>query len=167
LRKCAIKKSILFSVPIILMLGTTTMATEIKASPSKNHTCEVKNPEKKFNKENKGFHYTRSATLILINKYGIRMDEVTKAKEGGKTVFDLAKSKGVTEQQLKDLILAPRLKIIDEMVMTGELTKEDAENVKGRMKQNINNWNGKLDNFDANKKCKPKMKEKDTITSID
>lgn len=164
MKKCAIKKAILLSVPLTFMLSTTVFASEVNVNPlCANKSCESKKPGKQFKKANKDYHYTRSATLILINKYGIKMDEITKAKESSKTIFDLAKTKGITEQQLKDLVLAPRLKTIDEMVATGELTKEDSEIIKSKIKQNISNWTGKLDNFDPNKRGKLKSKEKDTI----
>lgn len=148
MKRTTIKKSILLSIPLTFMLNTAAMAiVSNNEPPVTQHSCDVKNPKKHFNRENKGNHYTRSATLILINKYGVRMDEITKAKESGKTVFDIAQSKGLDKQKLKDLILAPRLKTIDEMVSTGELTKEDGELVKNRMKQHIEKWDGKLENY--------------------
>lgn len=167
MKKCVIKKAILLSVPLTFMLNSTIMAVEFINNPSTNHKYEINNPNKKFNKSNKDYHYTRSAILILINKYGIKTDEIMKAKESGKTVFDLAKTKGISEQQLKDLVIAPRLKTIDGMVETGELTKEDGELIKLKMKQHINNWTGKLDNYDPNDKGKVKLKEKDTGSNID
>lgn len=162
MKKGLIKKAVLLAIPLTFMLSTTALAfEEVKGTPPMNHSCETKNPKKQINKENKGKHYTRSATLILMNKYGVKPDEITKAKESGKTVFDLAKIKGVEEQQLRDLILAPRLKTIDEMVLTGELTKEEGEMVKSKMKQHISNWDGKLNNYNP-EKDKFKIKEKNT-----
>ena len=90
-------------------------------------------------------HYYHTASKILENKYGISSSDIEKAKKEGKTFFDLAKTKGVSQADFKAAIISPKLKAIDASLATGELTKEKASDLKTKLKESISNWDGKIE----------------------
>ena len=80
-----------------------------------------------------------AVTNVLKSKFGVTEDEINKAAQSGKSLYDVAKDKGVTDDQLKGAVLEERTKAIDQAVKDGTITKEQADLMKERMSTNCNN----------------------------
>lgn len=87
----------------------------------------------------RGYDYI---TSILKNKLGLSDEEITSAGNSGKSIYDLAKEKGMSDEQLKAALLEERTKAIDEAINKGALSKEDGEALKEKLMANIENCNG-------------------------
>jgi polyhydroxyalkanoate synthesis regulator phasin len=132
------RKLFIFTLILILALQSKVFAqipSENISKPKCDHQCKH------------NFHFTHSSIRILKNKYNVKAEEIEKAKAEEKTIFDIAKSKGLTETKLKELIIAPKLKALDEMINTGEMNKENGEALKVKLKEEIKNWNGKIEHM--------------------
>jgi hypothetical protein len=140
-------KLLALSLFLVFALEGTVFASELP-SLKKGSDQDTKIESKAF-KETR--HFSHSASRILENKYGIKAEDIEKAKTSGKTFFDLAKEKGLNEADLKAAIIAPRLKALEEAVNTGELSNEKAEEIKTKTKENIQEWDGKIENFKEHK----------------
>jgi hypothetical protein len=87
----------------------------------------------------RGYDYI---TNILKNKLGLSDVDITNAANSGKTPYDLATEKGMTEEQVKASLLEERAKAIDAAVAKGTITKEEGETLKANLKINIENCTG-------------------------
>jgi len=85
-----------------------------------------------------GFRGFDVITNILKGK-GVTDTEITDAVNSGKTLYSLAEEKGITNDQFKSSMLEERIKIIDDAVANGTLTKEQGELSKERITENIAN----------------------------
>ena len=65
---------------------------------------------------------------------GMTQDQIYAERAEGKTLFDIAKEKGVTDQQLIDAMLASRQEAIDQAVKDGQITQEQADWMIAKMK---------------------------------
>ncbi|AWI05971.1 hypothetical protein [Clostridium drakei] len=86
-----------------------------------------------------GHDYVQS---ILKDKLGITDKEITDALNSGKTMYDLAKDKGMTEEQFKAALLEERNKAIDKAVADGKITKEEGASMKEKLKSNMESCTG-------------------------
>lgn len=84
----------------------------------------------------------------VANGYSVMTDTITKllgmtwqqvydARVSGKTMSDIAKSKGITDQQLIDAMLAGQKSVIDQAVKDGRLTQAQADWMAARMKSMV------------------------------
>lgn len=80
-----------------------------------------------------GYDYVNS---VLKNKLGLTEKEITDGLNSGKTVYDLAKTKGITEEQFKTALYEERSNALDEAVTKGTLTKEQGDTLKTDLKIN-------------------------------
>ncbi|MBC2581720.1 hypothetical protein [Clostridium sp. DJ247] len=87
----------------------------------------------------RGYDYVES---ILKNNLGMTEKEITNGLNSGKTMYDLAKEKGMTEEQFKAALLDERNKAIDKAVADGKITKEEAQAIKVTLKNNLENCTG-------------------------
>lgn len=87
----------------------------------------------------RGYDYI---TSILKNKLGLSDEEITSARNSGKSIYDLAKEKGMGDEQLKAALLEERTKAIDEAINKGTLSKEDGEALKEKLMANIESCTG-------------------------
>lgn len=85
-----------------------------------------------------------SASEVLINKIGATNSEVEEAKLLSMTAFDLAKDKGFSEEQLKMFINQERVRPIDELILNRKISHDIGEQVKEKIIQNTDSWNGSL-----------------------
>lgn len=105
------------------------------------------------NDENHGFCMHRGCKekrfkniySILENKMGITEEEVNEAISEGKTVFDVVKDKGFSEEQLKDFIINERCRKIDELVLNRKITRDLGERIKNKIRIKMYNWDGRLE----------------------
>ncbi len=85
-----------------------------------------------------------SANDALINKIGATNAEVEEAKLLHMTAYDLAKDKGFSEEQLKMFINQERVRPIDELILNRKISNEVGEQVKEKIKDHTNSWDGEL-----------------------
>ena len=143
-----IKKIIISSLLLVLTLQFNVFAGDNSLRKVSNaDPASAKEPIKMEFKDGckHCHHLSRSAINILKNKYGIKKEAIEKAISEGKTIFDVAKDNKITVDQLKSLIISPKMKAIDEMVVTGELTKENADKMKSKFKEMLDKWDGKIE----------------------
>lgn len=81
-----------------------------------------------------GYEYVE---VVLKNKLGMTDKEITDGLNAGKTMYDLAKEKGMTEEQLKAAVLEEKNKAVDKAVVDGKITKEEGETLKANLKNNV------------------------------
>jgi len=79
---------------------------------------------------------------ILKSKLGLSDTDITNSINSGKTLYDLATEKGMTQDELKAYLLEERSKAIDDAVSKGTITKEEGENLKANLNTNIQNCTG-------------------------
>ena len=132
------KKSFITSLVVALTLvgGATAFAASTVAS-----TPSASNPVGNCLYYGKSIAMSgySSVTNVLKSKFGVTDGEINKATQSGKTLYDVAKDKGVTDDQLKGAVLDERTKAIDQAVKDGTMTKEQGDSMKDRM--NINSKN--------------------------
>lgn len=87
----------------------------------------------------RGYDYVEA---VLKDKLGMIDEEITAGFNSGKTMYDLAKEKGMTEDELKTALLEERIKAIDKAVADGNITKEEGDSIKENLKNNMDNCTG-------------------------
>lgn len=73
---------------------------------------------------------------------GIDKEKLKDAKLSGKNFFDLAKEKGYTEQQAREILIKNNNDAINKAVQEGKITKEKADEVLTRSKKKLMEWDG-------------------------
>lgn len=135
----ALALTLTIGVGATVYAASSTPATSA-AKPSNNQTyseCPRTNLRNITGK--RGYDFVVAA---LKNKFGIKEDEILKAREAGKTLYQFAKEKNISEDKLKEAILEEKNKAIDEAVTKGTISKEEAASLKARIKDNMNNFKG-------------------------
>jgi hypothetical protein len=87
----------------------------------------------------RGYDYVEA---VLKDKLGMTDAEITAGFNSGKTMYDLAKEKGITEDEFKASLLEERNKAIDKSLTDGTITKDEAYSLKETLKTNIDNCIG-------------------------
>lgn len=87
----------------------------------------------------RGYDYVEA---VLKDKLGMTDEEITAGFNSGKTMYDLAKEKGMTEDEFKTALLEERIKAIDKAVADGNITKEEGDSIKENLKNNMDNCTG-------------------------
>ena len=95
----------------------------------------------------RGYDYV---TSVLKNKLGLTGIEITDGLNSGKTVYDLAKAKGMTIEQFKAALLEERTKAVDEAVTKGTMTKEQGDALKADLKTNQASCTGNFGEGNSN-----------------
>lgn len=90
----------------------------------------------------RGYDYVES---ILKNKLGMTDKEITDGLNSGKTMYDLAKEKGMGADQFKTALLEERNKAVDQAITDGKITKEEGNSIKETLKNNLENCTGTSD----------------------
>ena len=86
----------------------------------------------------RGYDY---ASSVLKTK-GFTDTQITTGLASGKTVYELAKEKGMSEEQCKAALLAEKSKAIDTSVTKGTITKEEGITLKENIKTNTASCSG-------------------------
>lgn len=87
----------------------------------------------------RGYDYISN---ILKDKLGLSDAEISNGVNSGKTLYDLAAEKGMTDEELKAALLDERAKAIDSAVSKGTITKDEGETLKENLKTNMANCIG-------------------------
>lgn len=83
--------------------------------------------------------------LKFLKDLGLTKEDIEKAKESGKTIYDLAKEKkNLSPQQVKEIMIKDKTEAINKKVSEGKITKEKGDEILTRIKNHIQNWDGKL-----------------------
>lgn len=133
---------------LCISLGISSTAFAL-SNPDSN---EIKNPEKKIedSKDRTGCKERKNKHKNFIDpetmkELGITNDDMRSAKESGKTIFDIAKEKkGLSEKEVKEIIIKNRTDKINKKVEEGKLSKEKADNILLKMRSNVEKWDGNL-----------------------
>lgn len=86
----------------------------------------------------------QTASDVLVNKIGARESEVEEARLMSKTAFDVAHDKGFSDEQLKMFINQERTRPIDEFVLNRKIADEVGEQVKQKIREHTENWDGRF-----------------------
>lgn len=89
----------------------------------------------------RGYDY---ASSVLKNKLGMTDKEITDGLNSGKTIYGLAKDKGMTIDEFRKALIEEKSKYIDEAVSKGTITKEQGVSLKENIKNNISNCSGNI-----------------------
>lgn len=126
------------AITLSLSLGIVTAHAAASSSTTPDAT------EKVESKMNNKVCFGNPAYSILESKLGFTKAQIDDAAKAGKTAFDLAKEKGMTEDQFKKAIVDENSKKIDQLVADGKITKEKADTIKANLPTRIKEWNGSL-----------------------
>lgn len=125
-------------ITVSLGFGTVTVHAATSGSEVSYSTKKV---ECKVN-SNKKCH--KPLYSVLKNKLGYTEAQISDAAKAGKTAFDLAKEKGMTDDQLRNEIIKAKSQKIDKMVAEGKIEKDKADTIKANFKAKIQKWDGSL-----------------------
>ena len=71
---------------------------------------------------------------VISKLLGMTPEQIYAERQAGKTLSDLAKAKGISDQQLIDAITAGRQGVIDQAVKDGRITQTQADWLLSKMK---------------------------------
>jgi len=140
------KKNLVFAITMTLVIGlgatayaaSNNSSTAQGSSNSLRGTCMAQGRRAGLGKL-VGFNM-RTALKDLLKSKGVTDDQITSARESGKTLVDLLKEKGVTDQQIKDYLLTSGDKAIDAAVAANKITSDQGTAMKEKLKERINAW---------------------------
>jgi lipoate-protein ligase A len=81
---------------------------------------------------------------VLRDKLGFSNMDIENAAKSRKTAFDLAKTKGYTSDQLRNIVIDEHTRKLEEDVQSGKITKENADKMKADFNAKIQKWDGSL-----------------------
>jgi hypothetical protein len=129
------KKNLIIALTMTMALGIG--ATAYASTGTVNGTCQGAGLGRVT--ATRGYDYVEA---ILKNKLGLTDKEITDGFNSGKTMYDLAKEKGMTEEQFKAALLEEKNKAVDKAVADGKITKEQGETLKETLKNNLDSCTG-------------------------
>lgn len=133
------KKLILGLVMAITMgLGVTAYAANTETTPSTTTAAHQRVGLARVTGV-KGYDYVEA---VLKNKLSMTDAEIATGFNSGKTMYDLAKEKGMSEDEFKAALLEERNKAVDKAVTDGTITKEDGDSMKETLKNNMDTCTG-------------------------
>lgn len=87
----------------------------------------------------RGYDYV---TNVLKSTLGLSDEDITAARDTGKTPYELAEEKALTKEEFHAALLEAKLEAIDAAVEKGTIEKEEAEALKASLKTNMENCTG-------------------------
>lgn len=87
----------------------------------------------------RGYDYV---TSVLKNKLGLTDTQISAELNSVKTVYEIAKEKGATQETFQADLLAEKFKAIEAAVTNGTMTKEDAATLNENIKTNLSSCTG-------------------------
>lgn len=132
-----LKKIAALSLIFSISTGAAVHATTIFPTGEKTNTPE-KNIECKHKHEGK----RHSGIFEAAKQMGINKNDLKDAKKNGKSFFELAKKKGYSEAQARDIIIKTKTEAISKAVSEGKLTKEKGDEIVKNTKEKISKWDG-------------------------
>jgi hypothetical protein len=135
------KKITALSMALALCAGITVNAAT-SLPPTENSNMEQTKVEQKGEHEKCKKKRHHGGLYRTAKEIGITRGELRDAKENGKNFFELAKKKGYNEQQVKDIMIKNKTEALDKWVEKGKITKEEAKEMKEKIKERILKWDG-------------------------
>lgn len=135
------KRKIKLAAALAAVLSLGTGATMVHAASVPGTEVPEQKMEQRIDKH--GAH-KNPVYSVLKDKLGFTDTQIADAEKSGKTAYDLAKTKGITKDQLNTMIINAQSKFIDNAVTDGKLTKEKADAIKANFKTRMQNWDGSL-----------------------
>jgi carboxypeptidase C (cathepsin A) len=136
------KKNIVLSLTMALMIGigttayaATSTATTGKTFDKGNHSGMGMGKMENF----KGPHVLSD----LLKEKGTTDEEIKAALASGKSLYDFAIEKGITDAQMKEYMITSGTKHIDDAVTAGKMTAAQAETAKTKLTEAATNCNFK------------------------
>lgn len=132
------KRNLIIGLVLTLAIGggVTAYATTTNNTTTTSITNRACGTGMRFATGQKGYE---SVEAVLKNKLAMTDSEITEARNSGKTMFEIAKEKGMSEEDFKAALLEERYKAIDDSVTKGTITKEQGEEYKTQIKNNMAN----------------------------
>jgi hypothetical protein len=130
------KKTILVVISMVLgvVLTFSIGAAAAAADPVNGNGCEAcSGQESGFGGQGRGQDMYSDAVCKLL---GMTADEIQALRCEGKSLVQIAATKGVSQQQLLDVIMAERKADVQSRVTAGTLTQERAAIMLQQMEQN-------------------------------
>ena len=120
---------------LALSLGATAYAaSNSNLAPETNNACQGTGFGRVTGQ--RGWEFM---TNLLKGQYKVSDEEITNARNSGKTMFDVASDKGVKFEDFKAAMLEERFKAIDAAVEKGTITEAQGKAMKETMNANSAN----------------------------
>ncbi|MDP4144052.1 MAG: hypothetical protein Q8936_06140 [Bacillota bacterium] len=133
---------------------TLTIAMSSTAFAASNANVNETNATSAAMENCKGQHHPRYEAVL--KKLGLTEQDVINAQKSGKTLFDLAKEKGYTADQVRAMMIESKTEHINKAVKEGRLTQDQANKLIEKVKARIQNWDGKIhDHEKCREHCQP------------
>ena len=129
------KKNLIIALTMTMALGIGV--TAYASTGTVNGTCQGAGLGRVT--AMRGYDYVEA---VLKSKLGLTDKEITDGFNSGKTMYDLAKEKGMTEEQFKAALLEEKNKAVDKAVADGKMTKAEGDTLKETLKNNIDSCTG-------------------------
>ncbi|MGO5076042.1 hypothetical protein ACTQ4K_19345 [Clostridium sporogenes] len=144
------KRNLMIALSIALSIGmgatayaansdTTTNGNNITIASTQANNRSGKGLNLRCITGKRGYEF---GTSILKDKLKLTDKDIETALKSGKSMHDLAIEKGIKEEDFKKAMYDAKIKVIDEDIKKGDITKEEGENIKAKIKTNIDNCNG-------------------------
>ncbi|WP_143315160.1 hypothetical protein [Clostridium sp. HBUAS56017] len=132
------KLIVTLAMAISIGLGVTAYAANAEAT---NNTTTCTQQRVGLSKVTgvKGYNYGES---VLKDKLGMTDNEISTGFNSGKTIYDMAKEKGMSEADFKKALLEEKSNAIDEAVSAGNITKAEGDSMKAKIESNSQNCIG-------------------------
>lgn len=130
------KKNIIAALTLVIALGVgaTTYAASTPNTTVNATTCNGYGIGRITGQRGSDF-----INNVLKNKFGLSDTDISNARNSGKSMYELAKEKGIPDEQLKSAMIEEKTKAIDEAVKNGSVSKEDGDSLKAKIKENSAN----------------------------
>lgn len=135
LKKAAVTSialSLLLSASLAFQSSHTAYADGEINQHSKDQRNQLSNRLKRM-KEHKAIPIFEEAAKVI----GISTEELIKQVQQGKSIVEVAKSKGISEKKLSSKLMAMRVEKLNEAVKSGKITKENAAKIKEKMSEHL------------------------------
>jgi len=132
-------KKIAIALTLTLILGATGTVFAAETSQSAEPTTIHQALGMARATGLRGYDYV---TSVLKDKLGLTSAQVTDELDSGKTVYELAKEKGMSEEAFQAALLAEKSKAVDTAVTKGTITKEEGAILKENLKTNSESCTG-------------------------
>jgi hypothetical protein len=119
--------SLVAAVVLALSVGTVAVAASTNSSNENSIICD----------QGKGFGGQDICSDVVCKLLGLTSEEIQAQRQDGKSIVQIAATKGVSEKQLIEAIMTDRKAEIRARVTDGTLTQERANVMLQQMEQNI------------------------------
>ena len=136
------KKNIVLSLAMALMIGIGTTAYAATSNSTTGKTFEKGNRSGMGMGKMENFKGSHGLSGLLKEK-GATDEEIKAALASGKSLYDFAIEKGITDAQMKEYMITSGTKHIDDAVTAGKMTAAQAEEAKTKLTEASANCNFK------------------------